>query len=76
MNEIHTFDNSVNMYRSVSGHTFEDRSSEKPAYIGIFIFHQNQIQDHNEIFLIKTCKEDDDYLFQLGKKFPNKFSIS
>ena len=29
--EINPFDNSVNPYSSISGHTFENRSSEKPA---------------------------------------------
>ena len=31
LNEIYPFDNSVNPYSSISGHTFENRSSEKPA---------------------------------------------
>ena len=31
LNEIHPFDNSVKVYRSISGHTFENWSSEKPV---------------------------------------------
>ena len=29
--EIYSFDNSVKVYRSISGHTFENESSEKPG---------------------------------------------
>ena len=31
LNEIQPFDNSVNLYSSISGHTFENMSSEKPV---------------------------------------------
>ena len=32
LNEIHPFDNSVKVHRSISGHTFENGSSEKPEH--------------------------------------------
>ena len=40
LNEIHPFDNSVKVYKSISGHTFENWSSEKPDLSAIFFSEQ------------------------------------